>query len=92
MRFYVIGKATFPILLGRDTIRKHGILTRSKPDTEGEEALIGVHDDLNEGMSIIKEFPGSSSDEDSSYSAKSGYGKEEEGTEEVCRTKKEGSR
>jgi len=50
MRFLVASKATFTILFGRDTIRKHKFFTRSKRDTDGEEVLIGVHDELNEGM------------------------------------------
>ena len=50
MRFLVASKATFTILFGRDTIRKHGFFTRGKRDTDGEEVLIGVHDEINEGM------------------------------------------
>jgi hypothetical protein len=53
MRFLVASKATFTILFGRDTIRKHGFFTRSKRDTDGEEVLIGVHDELSEGMSPL---------------------------------------
>ncbi|KAH8761374.1 hypothetical protein BGZ57DRAFT_931651 [Hyaloscypha finlandica] len=50
MRFLVASKATFTILFGRDTIRKHKFFTRSKRDTDGEEVLIGVHDELNEAQ------------------------------------------
>jgi hypothetical protein len=50
MKFFVASKATFAILFGRDTIRKHGFYKRSKRDTDGEGVLIGVHDELTEGM------------------------------------------
>jgi hypothetical protein len=50
MRFFVASKATFAILFGLDTIRKHAFLIRSKLDTDGEGVLIGVHDEMTEGM------------------------------------------
>ena len=50
MRFLVANKATFAILLGRDTIRKHGFYTRGNCDTAGEGVHIGVLEKLSEGM------------------------------------------
>jgi hypothetical protein len=57
MTFFVASKATFAILFGRDTIRKHGFFTRGKRDTEGEGVLIGVHDELTDGMFSAKSGP-----------------------------------
>lgn len=51
MKFLVASKATFKIIFGRDTIREHGFYERRKCDTDGEGVLIGVHDELTEGMS-----------------------------------------
>jgi hypothetical protein len=50
MRFFVANKATFAILFGRDTIRKHDIYTRGNSDTAGEGVHIGVLEELSEGM------------------------------------------
>jgi hypothetical protein len=50
MRFFVANKATFAILFGRDTIRKHDIYTRGNCDTAGEGVHIGVLEELSEGM------------------------------------------
>lgn len=50
MRFFVANKATFAILFGRDTIRKHGLYTRGNRDTAGEGVNLGVLEELSEGM------------------------------------------
>jgi len=51
MRFFVANTATFSILFGRDTVRKHRfILGRGKSNEDGEGVLIGVHDKLSGGM------------------------------------------
>ncbi len=50
MRFFVANKATFAILIGSDTIRKHRFYTRGDCDTTGEGVHIGVHEELSEGM------------------------------------------
>jgi hypothetical protein len=52
MTFFVANKATFAILFGRDTIRKHGIYTRGNCDTAGEGVHIGVLEELSEGMCL----------------------------------------
>ncbi|KAG0650170.1 hypothetical protein D0Z07_2936 [Hyphodiscus hymeniophilus] len=50
MRFFIASKATFVILFGRETIRKHGFFTRSKRETDGEGVLAGLHDELTEAQ------------------------------------------
>lgn len=44
LSFLVATDATFNILFGRDTIRKHDILHRGKPDTDGRKVLPGIMD------------------------------------------------
>jgi hypothetical protein len=36
MSFFIINKATFAILFGRDSVRKHVFFTRAKHDTDRE--------------------------------------------------------
>jgi hypothetical protein len=50
MRFFVANKATFAILFGRDTIRKHGLYRRGSSDTAGEGVHIGVLEELSKGI------------------------------------------
>ncbi len=49
LTFFVATKATFSILIGRDTIRKQKIMTRGKPDPGGEGVYVGVHGEIPEG-------------------------------------------
>ncbi|KAH7355247.1 hypothetical protein BKA65DRAFT_236538 [Rhexocercosporidium sp. MPI-PUGE-AT-0058] len=48
LTFFVASKATFSMLIGRDTIRKQKIMTRGKPDPDGEGVFVGVHGDIPE--------------------------------------------
>jgi len=44
LSFLVARDATFSILFGRDTIRKHNIFQRGKRDTDGSKVLPGIMD------------------------------------------------
>jgi hypothetical protein len=50
LSFLVAKKATFMILMGRDTIRKEELMTRGKRETDGEGALAFIHGKLPDGM------------------------------------------
>jgi hypothetical protein len=50
MSFLVAKKATFMILMGRDTIRNEELMTRGKRETDGEGALAFVLGKPSEGM------------------------------------------
>lgn len=81
MRFLVANKATFAILLGRDTIRKHGFYTRGNCDTAGEGVHIGVLEKLSEGMVSAHQaakFPSDSESRSKKGRAEEEYGKAEE--------------
>jgi hypothetical protein len=49
LSFLVAKKATFMILMGRDTIRKEELMTRQRRETDGEGVLAGIHGKLPEG-------------------------------------------
>jgi hypothetical protein len=52
LSFFIARSATFSVLIGRDTIRKHEFMTRGKRDTDGEGVLVGLHGKCAEGMLI----------------------------------------
>jgi hypothetical protein len=54
MSFFVANKATFSILIGRDTIKKHKLMTRGERDTDGEGVFVGIHGGPTEGMWTVK--------------------------------------
>jgi hypothetical protein len=54
LSFLVAKKAGFKILMGRETIRKEELMTRGKQETDGEEALIGIHGKAPEGVRKIE--------------------------------------
>jgi hypothetical protein len=50
LSFLVAKKATFMILMGRDSIRKEELMIRGKRETDGEGALAFIHGKLPDGM------------------------------------------
>ena len=49
LSFLVAKKATFKILMGRDTIRSEELMTRGKRETDGEGVFVGIHGKLSDG-------------------------------------------
>jgi hypothetical protein len=77
MRFFVANKATFAILFGRDTIRKHGFYTRGHRDTAGEGVNLGVLEGLSEGM--VSAHSGHQIPSDLEFHSAKGRAEEEKG-------------